>query len=245
MKLLNLSAVVAILSLSACSNAPSESEARKVVQDALGSCRYLSINSFEKTNGIAEGENAYRVEIKYSVKMTPTEEILEDVKRRLSPKSARLAEIAELEKNMEKYYRVPFREFVAANPEAARIASKKDTTINFNSGQPIEIDESEQALNVAQGMQPAFNEAHPAEAKQYDIDITKLIKLTNDLNSPQAAWDEYGVRFYQSCPNAEAGVRSAFFNASTPVQAFSEDIIREFTGTIQMIKTDNGWQVSR
>jgi hypothetical protein len=48
-KLLILMVVVA--SISACSKAPSESDAKKVVLSMLGDCSHISLEHFEKTNG--------------------------------------------------------------------------------------------------------------------------------------------------------------------------------------------------
>ena len=64
--------VLAGFGTSGCSNAPSENDARKVVEDSLGNCRYLAIGRFERINGIPGDEGDYRVEVKYSINMTPT-----------------------------------------------------------------------------------------------------------------------------------------------------------------------------
>lgn len=75
MKPLGLSVVViSVLALSACSKGPSESDAKKIVQNAIGDCRYISIDSFNKVNGIPDGAGRYRVDVAYSIKMEPTEE---------------------------------------------------------------------------------------------------------------------------------------------------------------------------
>ncbi|QVN17097.1 hypothetical protein [Burkholderia pyrrocinia] len=61
--------------LSACSNGPSESDAKAAVQAALGGCEYLSIDHFEKVNGTPQGDGHYLVDVKYTVAMKPTPEI--------------------------------------------------------------------------------------------------------------------------------------------------------------------------
>jgi hypothetical protein len=63
------------IALSGCSNGPSESDSKAAVQASLGNCEYLSIEHFEKINGMRQGDIRYLVDIKYSVKMKPTPDI--------------------------------------------------------------------------------------------------------------------------------------------------------------------------
>ncbi|MBK8524889.1 MAG: hypothetical protein IPL58_12950 [Betaproteobacteria bacterium] len=71
----SLMTVAVAIALSACSkSAPSESDARNVIQGLLGDCRYLSLDRFERVNGIPQGENGYQVAIKYTIKVTPVPE---------------------------------------------------------------------------------------------------------------------------------------------------------------------------
>jgi len=63
------------VALSACSNGPSESDAKAAVQTSLGGCEYLSVDHFEKVNGTPQGDNHYLVDVKYTIKMKPTPDI--------------------------------------------------------------------------------------------------------------------------------------------------------------------------
>jgi hypothetical protein len=59
--------------LCACSNGPSEGDAKSVIKERLADCQYLSLNRFEKTNGIpGDDESNYRVEVQYTVTLEPT-----------------------------------------------------------------------------------------------------------------------------------------------------------------------------
>jgi hypothetical protein len=68
-------AIVAATALSACSNSPSESDAKAAVQAYLGGCEYLSIEHFDKVNGTPQGDGHYLVDVKYTIAMKPTPDI--------------------------------------------------------------------------------------------------------------------------------------------------------------------------
>ncbi|WGS51107.1 hypothetical protein LFL96_06280 [Paraburkholderia sp. D15] len=63
------------VALSACSNGPSENDAKAAIQTSLGGCEYLSVDHFEKVNGTPQGDNRYLVDVKYTIKMKPTPDI--------------------------------------------------------------------------------------------------------------------------------------------------------------------------
>ncbi|RQS88106.1 hypothetical protein [Burkholderia seminalis] len=67
--------IVTAAALSACSNGPSESDAKAAVQASLGACEFLSIDHFEKVNGTPQGDGHYLVDVKYTVSMKPTPDI--------------------------------------------------------------------------------------------------------------------------------------------------------------------------
>ncbi|WP_434661479.1 hypothetical protein P5W99_00770 [Paraburkholderia sp. A3BS-1L] len=61
--------------LSACSHGPSESDAKAVIKERFASCQYLSLNDFDKTNGIpGDDPSNYRVEVKYTATLEPTDD---------------------------------------------------------------------------------------------------------------------------------------------------------------------------
>lgn len=67
--------LVAATALSACSNGPSESDAKTAVEASLRGCEYLSMDHFEKVNGTPQGDDHYLVDVKYTVSMKPTPDI--------------------------------------------------------------------------------------------------------------------------------------------------------------------------
>jgi hypothetical protein len=66
---------VTTVTISACSNGPSENDTKDVIQSSLGNCEYLSLNHFEKVNGMRQGDDHYLVDVKYTVFMKPTPDI--------------------------------------------------------------------------------------------------------------------------------------------------------------------------
>lgn len=62
--------------LTACSHSPSESDAKAVIKTQFADCDYFSLRSFDKVNGTpGDDENSYRVDVKYTVRMSPDSEI--------------------------------------------------------------------------------------------------------------------------------------------------------------------------
>ncbi|RQO73152.1 hypothetical protein DBR44_09560 [Aquitalea sp. FJL05] len=53
--------------LAGCSNSPSEADARKAVENAIGSCDNVKVTDFEKINGISSGDNYYTLQVKYAI----------------------------------------------------------------------------------------------------------------------------------------------------------------------------------
>lgn len=91
---ISLMAVGVAIAISACSKpSPSESEAKNAIQHLLGDCSYLTLERFERVNGIPQGENGYQVELKYAIKVTPIPEnvrAIGDLSAKLSDLNARL-----------------------------------------------------------------------------------------------------------------------------------------------------------
>ena len=52
-------------------------------------------------------------------------------------------------------------------------------------------------------------------------------------------------RLKKDCPGVGKEILRAFFSSDTPLETYEDDVVREFTGTIHMVETDNGWQESR
>lgn len=53
--------------LAGCSSSPSDADARKAVENAIGSCDNVKVTDFEKINGIASGDGYYTLQVKYAI----------------------------------------------------------------------------------------------------------------------------------------------------------------------------------
>jgi len=167
MNIVKLSIMIAVVaSIAACSNAPSESDAKKVVQSMLGDCSHISLERFEKTNGTPIGERGYKVDVAYSVKLTPVPEIRQMLSPELAAAYARV-------KNAEP----------GAIPEWYAIQK------------PIE--------------------------------------------------DALKSKLAMECPNMDLSFYKRFIGSEDDLSKFAQDYVKEFSGTIPMIKTDNGWQAAQ
>lgn len=211
-------AMIAIASISACSNAPSESDAKKVVLSMLGDCSHLSLESFEKTNGIAIGNQGYKIDVAYSVKVTA----LPESKNMVEGVPAKLAEIdSRLEKATAEYDRI--------NSEDTVISDK----LSKEYGKPgknfvYELQEERSALRDAK-----LNPAHKL-VESLKEEKERLIKsVTTSLRD----------RFAKECPNVNAVLYANLYKDADAAQ-YAKDFTKEFSGSMPMIKTDNGWQAA-
>ena len=78
-----------LLLLTGCSgsSSPSSSEAKQAIQKSLGDCSIATISSFDKVNGIADGDNRYTLQVKYALEFAPLPEnakLLDDMNARLA-----------------------------------------------------------------------------------------------------------------------------------------------------------------
>ncbi|SAL06133.1 hypothetical protein AWB81_07458 [Caballeronia arationis] len=70
-----------IASLAACSHSPSEGDAKDAVQARYAGCSYISLRSFDNTNSIPIDDNDYRVEVKYTLRMSPDSDMKDFAKQ--------------------------------------------------------------------------------------------------------------------------------------------------------------------
>ncbi|BAK77600.1 putative lipoprotein [Pseudogulbenkiania sp. NH8B] len=67
--------VLAGIMLTGCnSDAPSAREAQKAIESRFP-CEHISIRDFERVNGIPQNDGSYLVQVKYTVRVSPTDEI--------------------------------------------------------------------------------------------------------------------------------------------------------------------------
>jgi hypothetical protein len=188
--------------LAACGHsAPSESDARAVIQSQLDGCPYLSLADFKKTNGIpGDDSSSYRVDVAYTLKFKPSDDEQDSMK------------------------------------QWAKLM-KQQTALN---------QEEQQDLNAASAKYPSGTDESLAAMKEVEDkyrdrldDLKQQLSQTLDARSFLNSLPE-------KCPNLP---RSFWMNFFASDQDY-KDMVRggvekSYTGTISMIKTDNGWQAAR
>lgn len=212
MKHLKLSvAAGVILVLSACSNTPSESAAKKAIQETLGDCGYLSVSQFEKKNGIPDGDNQYRVEVAYSIEMTPIKQTVEDLGK-----------------------------ILPAMEEARKtIEAWKPRQLEFDKLMSSYNDEKTGSFQSLKRLQ----EAQPQVYEKFNAEFMEAERARQIFYNAPNLRQTFLTRLGNECPKS-VRVAMDFFDDSIPVENFAKNITRTYTGTIQMIKTDNGWEAS-
>jgi hypothetical protein len=200
-----------ITALTACSHSPSESDAKAVIKDRLGNCQYLSLDSFDKVNGIARGDSYYQVDVKYSISLLKPDS---DIRDRFKEQTKLVNRIAELQKESSD--------------------SMKDSQAKFQAYQQAHPDDTDASIHF-----DAQDEGQVQREKNRD-EINSL----NEQMSQDNAAATYFNRLRQTCPRAVD--YWAYTMKQVPMSAIMDgDGKMNFTETIAMIKTDNGWQASR
>ncbi|MGG2042839.1 hypothetical protein [Burkholderia gladioli] len=203
-------------SLTACGHgSPSETDAKAAIEARLGNCKYFKVSSFEKTNGVSVGDNDYNVDIKYTVSLLPDHEL-----------KARLVEDKDL--------------FEKAN------LIKADYNARLSALQK----EHDTIMAERDGKDPTFDAvAEDARFENLRASDPVLVKDMNDVKGiaakigPVSAMGLFERAVAQQCPNMH--VRNDFlltyFNPGTSIDQLIDGTNAEFTETMPMQKTDNGW----
>ncbi|WP_157658059.1 hypothetical protein [Burkholderia ubonensis] len=209
-RLVLCTATVAILS--ACGqSAPSESDAKQAVMNALGDCKYFELRDFTKVNGIpGDSGNDYRIDVKYTVRMSPDSDVKDQVKQWSALYDRYQSMNADAEQKANDYYRQK-QAYVDANPN------------DLSAGQ-------------------TFEQQHQDIYKPMSDETIAVGNLASqlELNSPARFLRSQIV---QACPSVNLQLLGNFFRGKPTDLA--EDVDAEFTQTLDMIRTDKGWQAAR
>ncbi|WP_133295733.1 hypothetical protein [Burkholderia reimsis] len=198
--------------LSACGHsAPSEGDAEQAVTSALGNCKYFELRDFQKVNGIpGDTSNDYRVDVKYTVRMSPDSEVKDRVKQ----------------------WSALYDRYQSMKADAER----KST--DFYNRKQAYVDANSNDLDAGR----AFEQQHQDEYKPMldeGIEVGNLASQVNQINPASF----FQGRIRQACPNVSYPFLGNFFKGKWVDLA--DDVDVEFTQTLDMIKTDNGWQAAR
>lgn len=221
MKISHLTLLVSAgLALSACSNAPSESDAKRTVQNIIGDCRYFSLENFEKVNGVAQGERNHLISIKYSVKVKTfpdSKKIAEDI----------LTKLNEIDKKMEEVV-------TEKNKNYAEYKALDDRLNN-------EKDRAKWAILSDEKTKFTYEKFNPSVAAFGKLSTEKTA-LSRELIQPLI------TKFKNECPSVNGVIFEGIYGDAYPerippqfAKGFLTDFGKEFTQTILMTKTDKGW----
>ncbi|WP_431821305.1 hypothetical protein [Burkholderia sp. F1] len=198
--------------LSACGHsAPSESDAKQAVTNSLGDCKYFALRDFRKVNGIpGDSGNGYRVEVHYTVRMSPDNDVRDRVKQWSALYDRYQSMKADAERKSTDFYNSK-QAYVDANPS------------DLDAGRTFEQQHQDE-------YKPMIDEG---------IEVGNLASQVNQINPASF----FQGRIRQACPNVGYPFFSNFFRGKWADLA--DDVDVEFAQTLDMIKTDNGWQAAR
>lgn len=199
--------------MSSCSSGPSESDAKEVVVDALGGCKLISLGSFDKTNGVADGGNKYQLAIKYSLIINPPE-------NSAALQDKLVTEIKEAQHKVEQAQ----RDFQSLKDSAQKAIDK----VNNGASTPEDVSARNDLMAQRDKAEELF--------KRLELD---------QLKKSSEAWKN----FKETCANTDKSIlasitkASAEFEAAHPGKdAFLSGFTADLTGTVNLVKTDNGWK---
>lgn len=212
--------VSAAAALSACSNAPSESDAKKTVQRIIGDCRYLSLENFEKVNGVAQGDKNHLVAIKYSIKVKTfpdSKKMAEEILAKLDEIDKRMqAVVAEKDKNYE---------------ERKAWDEKLDN----------EKDHAQWVILSGEKNKFIYEKLNPSIDAFGKLEKEKTA-LSRELVQPLI------TKFRNECPSVNGAVFEGLYGDTYPERipaqfskGFLADFGKDFSQSIMMTKMDNGW----
>jgi hypothetical protein len=200
-----------ITALAACSHSPSESDAKAVIKSRLENCDYLSLDSFDRVNGIAQGDQYYNVAVAYSISLSKPDSDIRDRFKEQAKLTNRIAELQKESADSMKASQEQFHEYEQAHPDDT------DASVHFDA------EDSGKTLR--------------------DKNRDEINELSTQLAQDNAA-ATWLNRLRSSCPRAADSW--LYTIKQVPMQALLDgDGKMNFTETIAMIKTDNGWQAAR
>ncbi|WP_175787318.1 hypothetical protein [Burkholderia anthina] len=225
-----------VASLAACGHStPSESDAKAAIQARIGDCDYLRVSDFTKINGVQVSDNLYQVEVKYSLTLTPTS----DMQRRAEALNADRAKLAEAKQAYDAA-RASFK----ADEDAWVQAHQHDPDTSISARDPADPTKVTYAVELGEsGARNQYLREHSdqlnggATAEAY---AAQQERVRQDANVPNFAND-----LSKECPTIQLKALGQAFHGVNASTDLTQKVQNEWSETISMIKTDNGWQEVR
>jgi hypothetical protein len=199
--------------LAGCSSSPSDGDVKQIVEGMLGGCRYLSLEKFKKVNGIAAGEGRYAVDVVFAVKVAPVPIAKELVEKGKADSVAINEKLAAA---------------MAAKAQAAATEGDYDAKIvkaSESRDSALATSLLTEKVNFANGTRQLEREITLLQGQKRAIDSATLSPIHDKIN--------------QDCPHVHDMIRVYEPNN---LDQYTGTFIKDFGGTLPLVKTDNGWR---
>ncbi|UQV45290.1 hypothetical protein KIV45_27070 [Janthinobacterium lividum] len=173
-----------LLCLGGCSNGPSESDAKAIIQKSIGNCEYFSIDHFERVNGTPQGAGHYQVDIKYSVKMKPTPDIRAYASEKYAEEIGRLKQELSYAHEVDNAWKSDQQVWLQANPGSTTSAyevAHEDGWAKYQKVMPLLLSENELMTNAPRTAKAAMARAMRQTCPYVDSTLLNNFFNGNDL----------------------------------------------------------------
>ncbi|WP_131753369.1 hypothetical protein [Burkholderia vietnamiensis] len=236
------------LSLAACgdNSKPSESEAKVALTTKLASCPELSVEDFEKTNGIPQDDGSYIVDVSYTLKFTPSDQLKAYMNDGFKQLLARVNATQQ----------PTFVKVETANQKAAD--AEDQLMLQWMKQNPLP---SEPAYlnSLSDEDRAKFNRDHTAASADTDAQEKAYREQVESTFTKQQAYAQANAAI-QNIMRGECSVTGEFVfdgliapiartNADSQEENFKNTFaeggkIKSIKAHMHMIKTDNGWMAA-
>ncbi|MCJ0766194.1 hypothetical protein [Variovorax terrae] len=223
-----LAAAVAV-GLAGCgaSGKPSESDAKQQIKRGFENCDVISVGSFEKTNGVAQRDGSYTLYVKFTLKGSPIRKNQNLIK-----------ELAQRHEELKAFKADYNAQIMKMKNEYDALNKQRDDKQRASTEEVDVAYESRRTVELARAMEELF---YKNQSTIYEYERYANFFAAESRGSFR---DEYEANVWEVCKLPQ--VRSMFFmNLANKMfgqtEMFTKKAEAEFTATLNMIRTDNGW----
>lgn len=222
--------------LSACGHStPSESDAEKAIEARVGDCEYIKVQDASKINGTPIDDNDYQVEVKYTLKLNPTD----NMKAQADKVKDDLAKLTDAKAAYDNA-RAAFK----ANEDAWVQAHQHDPDTSIATHDPADPNKVTYSVELGEtGARSKYDREHPdgmngGETAQAYAQAQEVVRQDNEFLP-------YAEQIKKECPKVQYKMMNEAFHGFSLSNGFSDGNTTQWEETISMVKTDNGWQEAR
>lgn len=227
-----------VLSLSACSDIPSESDIEDSLAKIYSECKSMNIVDVEKTNGMVLDNGNYQVSTVFSLELEPLKENTE-----LGNNFLKNSEIyhqvqgkydKEYDNLNERYYSFKdssYKKLLAAKREDyASIKKWRDEKLNIFSTDGKDITKrNKEELNKL-GLENFGKKSISGLVQQQLFNLDKVCSVRKSKLGDRLLKDIIGIKAFGG------------YSYKEQAKVLAEETVVEFSTDLEMVKTENGWQ---